>query len=236
MLKVFIGYDERQPVSYNVLQHSIIRNASQPVSITPLVLKQLPLKRVGLTPFTFSRFLVPYLCNYDGWALFLDIDMVAKGDIAELFAKANEEYSVMVSKNKLQFEWASAMLFNCSKCQILTPGYIEKADKLHLINWAAQSEIGDLPREWNHLVGYDKPRTDAKLIHYTQGVPCFPETETCEWAGLWNEEHGLTNSAMPWEYLMGPSVHAATLNGKRVPNFHIEPYIGAANDTTAIAV
>ncbi len=220
-LRVFIGFDHRQPVSYNVLQQSIFRNSSKPVSITALKLDQLPLERQGLTPFTFSRFLVPYLCNYEGWGLFLDIDMLVKGDISKLFELADDKYAVMVSKNNLRFEWASAMLFNCGHDanKILTPEYVEIADRLHQIAWCADDLIGDLPREWNHLVGYDEPRKDAHLIHYTQGIPCFPETLTSEYADEWHTEHKLTNSAAPWTTLMGQSVHAAELDGKMVPKF-----------------
>lgn len=224
VLKVFIGYDHRQSVSYNVLQQSIFRNSSKPVSITALVIDQLPIKRTGLTPFTFSRFLVPYLCHYEGWALFLDSDILVKGDIAELFSLADDKYTVMVSKNEKRFEWASVMLFNCDKCKVLTPEYIEKADGLHGINWAKEEEIGDLPREWNHLVGYDKPREEPKLIHYTQGNPCFPETIDSEHAQAWHDEHRITNSAIPWFELMGHSVHAAQLpNGQIVPKYKVEP-------------
>jgi len=75
VFKIFIGYDERQAVSYTTLQHSILETASGPVSVTPLILSTLPITRRGLTPFTFSRFLVPWLCNYQGHALFLDADM-----------------------------------------------------------------------------------------------------------------------------------------------------------------
>ena len=222
MLKVFIGYDHRQPIAYNVLQQSIFRNASVPVSVTALKIDQLPLKRTGLTPFTFTRFLVPYLCDYKGWGLFLDIDILVKGDIKELFSFADDRYTVMVSKNSIRFEWASVMLFNCEKNKILTPEYIEKADRLHQISWCGENEIGDLPREWNHLVGYDERRPDAKLIHYTQGVPCFPETNTSEYSDDWKSEHKLTNSAYPWIELMGQSVHAAMKDGKLVPKFVAE--------------
>lgn len=221
MLRIFIGFDERQPVSFNVLQQSIFMRSSVPVAITPLVLNQLPLKRCGLTPFTFSRFLVPYLCGYQGCALFLDIDMLVKGDIDELFKLYNDKYAVMVSKNEHRFEWASAMLFNCAhpsnKC--LTPAYVETAEGLHHIKWCKDEEIGDFPREWNHLVGYDKPRNDAKLVHFTQGIPCFPETLESEYSDEWHAEHKLTNSSVPWIVLMGNSVHAATKDGKRVPKF-----------------
>lgn len=219
MLKVFIGYDARQPVSYNVLQHSIISRSSQPVSITPLVLNQLPLKRQGLTPFTYSRFLVPYLNGFEGWALFLDADMLVLDDIAKLFEMADDRYSVMVVKNEHRFEWSSVMLFNCAKCKILQPAYIETADNLHGLGWANPDEIGGLPEEWNHLVGYDKPRDDAKLVHYTQGTPCFIETNTCEYADAWNQDYKRANYACAWSDLMGGSVHAVHVNGKPMPRY-----------------
>lgn len=224
MLKVFIGYDPRQPVSYNVLQQSIMRNSTKPVSITGLVLEQLPLKRTGLTPFTYTRFLVPYLCNYEGWGLFLDSDMLVEGDIAELFSYQDDRYSVMVSKNKHKFEWASVILYNCSKCKILTPEYIETAQKLHTMDWLLEGQIGNLPPEWNHLVGYDTPRENPKLVHFTQGNPCFPETIDSEHSEKWHAEHQFSNSAYPWIELMGPSVHAVKLqDGSVVPRYKVSP-------------
>src|SRR6185436_16452681 len=125
MLKVFIGYDDRQPLSANVLAHSINRRSSKPVSITMLDLKTLPIQRKGLTDFTYSRYLVPYLCNYEGWGLFLDSDMLVMADITELFELAKDEHSVMVVKNQMRFEWPSLMLFNAEKCKTLTPKYVE---------------------------------------------------------------------------------------------------------------
>lgn len=222
-LQVFVGFDERQPVSYSVLQSTIFTRSSKPVSITPIVLQQLPFTRRGLTPFTYSRFLTPWLCDYEGWALFLDIDIILQADIAELFALADDKYSVMVSKNKHKFEWASVILFNCAKNKILTPEYCDKADRLHQISWLQDHEIGDLPREWNHLVGYDKPRSDAKLVHYTQGIPCFEETIDSEYSEHWHNEHKWTNRSLPWVDLMGQSVHAVLENGKRVPRYKVEP-------------
>lgn len=224
--RIFIGYDHRQPVSYNVLQHSILRHAKKPVSITPLMLDTLPLKRQGLTPFTFSRFLVPYLCDFqECWALFLDIDMLLLDDINKLFEMADDKYAVMVSKNEHTFEWASAMLFNCAhpENKVLKPDYIEFAEKLHQIHWVRdKSAIGDLPREWNHLVGYDAPRDDAKLVHYTQGVPFYPETKESEYGEQWRHELKMLSSSMPWVSLMGNSVHATIHDGRLVPKFKVK--------------
>lgn len=206
VIRVFIGYDPRQPASYATFAHSLMVHSKQPIAITPLILETLPLKRVGLTPFTFSRFLVPYLCDYQGWALFADIDMMARADISELFELRDDRYAVMVSKNKLRFEWTSLMLFNCDKCRVLTPEYIGTAGGLHKVDWT--DHIGELPGEWNHLVGYDEPNPEAKLAHFTQGVPAFPETADSEFGDEWRKMASQAFSAQPWASLMGNSVHA----------------------------
>lgn len=207
MLKVFIGYDTRQPVAYQVLSHSIYKRSSAPVSITPLVLSQLPIKRRGLTEFTYSRYLVPWLCGYSGRALFLDADMLCLGDIKELFDITDTNCrDVCVVKNKERFEWPSLMLFNNSRCQILTPEYIEK-EKPQTFEWAVNGVCG-LPDEWNHCVGYDKENPKAKLVHFTAGIPCFPETQSCEFSKEWNQEAFSSTSSVGWKELMGNSVHA----------------------------
>ena len=237
-LPIYIGWDHRQPISYNVLQHSILRRSGQPCSICPLVLGTLPLDRVGLTPFTFSRYLVPWLQGFEGWALFMDADILVLGDISELFDLADDKYAVMVSKNPRQFEWASVMLFNCGhpENKKLTPEWVaDKNSNPFKFGWLGnglESDlVGDLPREWNHLVGYDEPRNDAKLVHYTMGIPPFPETEMCEYAQAWKEEHQTMNAAVPWVQLMGNSVHATHLpDGRALPHFHPDVKNAAAAD------
>ena len=210
-LDVFIGYDHRQPVSFAVLVHSILETASQPVAIHPLVRPTLPMTREGLTPFTFSRFLTPYLMGFRGKALFLDIDTMLRGDIAELFAMDMCGKAVLVSKNKLKFEWASVMLFDCAhpSLRVLTPESVDNPETagLHSLSFLYDEEVGDLPGEWNHLVGYDEPK-DAKLVHFTQGVPAYPETKDCEYAGDWMACLKRGVSTLSWKELMGRSVHA----------------------------
>lgn len=206
MLRIFIGYDDRQAVSYHVLCASIMKHASQPVAITPLVLPTLPMKRRGLTPFTFSRFICPYLCGFYGRSLFLDADMMLRADIAELFSFTGD-FDVAVVQNKMRFEWSSVMLFNNERCKILTPEYIDDlAGNPMKMGWS--QSIGALPPEWNHLVGYDTPNPDAKLVHFTQGVPAWPETMQCEHAGEWRSTVLELIQAKPWAEIMGNSVHA----------------------------
>lgn len=221
MDRIFIGYDKRQPVTYNVLQQSIVAQASRPLSITPMHIEQLPMAREGWSPFSYSRFLVPYLCGFKGWAAFMDCDMLMNGDIAELFDLADDKYAVMVSKNEDRIKWSSMMLFNCGhrKNKVLTPKYLEGASRIHEMNWIPDKLIGAVPRAWNHIVGYDVENPDAKLIHYTQGVPLYQETVGCEHSTLWHGFHRMLNFTKPWVELMGDSGHSVQCEHRRLPKF-----------------
>jgi hypothetical protein len=214
MINVFIGYDPREAVAFSVLAHSIEASASEPVSITPLRLSQLkkvltrerhPLQS---TDFSFSRFLVPYLSGYSGWSVFMDCDMLMRDDIANLWRLREERCAVMVVKHdhvpketvkflgepQSKYEkknWSSVMLFNNGRCRALTPEYVNTASglELHQFKWLTDDGlIGALPDRWNHLVGYNAPRRDAALVHYTQGGPYFPGYAQCEYADEWRQQ------------------------------------------------
>lgn len=215
--QVFIGLDPRQAIAFTVASMSVINSTNTPVAINPLIYSSLPLTIKGLTPFTWSRFLVPWLCGFKGWAAFLDADVFARGDINELFNLADDKYAVMVSDSasgQLSFERAAVMLFNCAHPdnQILTPELVNMQDQpdkrvgLHAVKWT--QNVGTFSGTWNHLVGYMQPNPDAQLVHFTQGVPCWPETVDSEHAPEWHDMAKVAFSAQPWASLMGTSVHA----------------------------
>jgi lipopolysaccharide biosynthesis glycosyltransferase len=197
MIRLFIGYDKVESIAYHTMVQSIINTTSVPVSITPVKMSMLPEYTRSRDPkqsneFSFTRFLVPYLCDYEGWAIFMDCDMFIRTDLKELWKLRDPTKSVQVVKHdytpKTQTKflgaiqhpyprknWSSVMLFNCEKCRTLTPGYVNTAAPadLHRMKWA--EEIGELPVEWNHLVGeYDK-NPNASNVHWTIGGPYFNE-------------------------------------------------------------
>ncbi len=215
-IRIFVGYDPDEALAFSVFAHSIHRRASVPVSIQPVMLSQSkgfydrardPLQS---TDFAFTRFLVPYLCGYQGWALFCDCDMICRADIAELWARRDGRRVVQVvqrdeygmTEQGLKFlgrpqtpyrrkNWSSVMLFNCSQCTRLTPELVAEVPGLYLhqFEWILHDDdLGALPREWNHLVGVDAPNPDAKLVHYTLGMPFFNGWKECEFAPEWREE------------------------------------------------
>lgn len=213
-IRVFIGYDGREAAAFSVLSHSIHARSSRPVSITPVMLSELQavFKRernpLQSTDFSFSRFLVPYLCDFRGWAIFMDCDMLARDDIARLWELREERYAVQVVKHvhvpkedtkflgavQTKYEkknWTSVMLMNCAQCTALTPEYVNRASglELHQFKWLEGDPlIGEIPSAWNHLVGYDAPRADASLVHFTIGGPYFDAYRDCEYAREWFDE------------------------------------------------
>lgn len=231
MKRVFIGVDPRQWLAYTVAAHSLMVTSSVPVAVTPLIYSQLPVKRKGLTEFTFTRYLVPWLCDYKGSALFIDADTLTIGDIAELPWDSEHAVSVVPHDRvsveghdvNVRFERASVMQFNCEKCTSLTPEYIETGAP-QSFEWA--SSVGDLPKEWNHLVGYDAP-APAKLVHFTQGIPCFDETSADEYAKEWQCALSAATHTCSWAEIMGPSVHA---------RFKVNPVKGYLSPFSRMAV
>lgn len=216
-IPIFIGYDPREAIAYHVCANSIIRQSSVPVAITPLALNNLKeyteTHTDGSNQFIYSRFLVPYLMNYHGWAIFIDGDMIVRGDIAELWAMRNNSCDVMVVKhdyktrmtekylgskneNYPRKNWSSVIMWNCSNHpnRRLTPEFVQKAigAELHRFSWIDDKRIGELPREWNWLPDEFGPNPDAKLLHYTLGTPCFHEFATTPQGSEWHQERILT--------------------------------------------
>jgi lipopolysaccharide biosynthesis glycosyltransferase len=210
MINLYVGYDEREAIAYHVFCHSVIKNTSIPVKITPLVLSQL--KEFNEThqdrsnDFVYSRFLTPYLNEFNGWAIFVDGDMICQADLKELIGMADPNKALMVVKHDYQTKasikylgninenyprknWSSVILWNCShpKHKILTPEFVsnQTGKFLHRFSWLDDNDIGELPVEWNWLACEYEKNADAKLIHYTLGTPCFKDFKDTDMAEIW---------------------------------------------------
>lgn len=215
MVRIYIGYDPREAVAYHVLMHSIVKRSSLPVEVTPIALSNLKREMwrernpLQSTDFSFSRFLTPYLSDYEGWAIFMDCDILCLDDIAKLWDLRDDKWSVMCTKHdhrpkedkkflgevQTKYEkknWSSVMMFNCPKCKALTPDYVNTASglELHRFRWLGDDNlIGDIPLSWNHLVGYsEKPKEGISMLHYTEGGPYFEDYKNSEFAAEWFAE------------------------------------------------
>lgn len=250
---IFIGYTPEESVAYHVLEHSIRKHATMPVSITPLSRNNLlPIfSRERLanesSDFSFSRFLPPYLCHYQGWSMYMDCDMLFRVDIAELVALCNphsawyksvycvkHEYAPTAGEKFLgainepypRKNWSSLMLFNNMRCKRLTPEAVNEATGpyLHRFQWTTDDQIGGLGPEWNHLVGEYLPNPEAKNYHFTLGGPYFPDYDGCEGSDEWWANFGEMTHAQT-SHLCGKTevIRSLATNGRNGRPFRFAP-------------
>ena len=223
MIRLFVGYDPNEAAGYHTFCHSVITRASEPVSITPIIKNQFSEwnregESNGATEFSFSRFLVPYLCKYRGHAIFVDgADMLCLGDIAELWALRDFSKSVQVVQHEAyqpeevkmwnqenraypRKNWSSVMIINCEyhHAYELTPENVAKKSGswLHQFEWVqSEKRIGALPPEWNVLVGHQTNK-NAKLLHFTNGLPEVYPLNGIE-DEMWDKERSAMNHVTP---------------------------------------
>jgi lipopolysaccharide biosynthesis glycosyltransferase len=217
-IPVFVGYDPREAIAYHTCVNSIIRNSSRPVAIVPVALNLFreysETHTDGSNHFIYTRFLVPYLMDYQGWAIFIDGDMIVRGDIAELWDLKDYTKDVMVVKHDYKTRmtekylgsanedyprknWSSVILWNCKALRnwALTPEFVQKSTGafLHRFSWIDDDRVGELPKEWNWLDVEYEYNPFAKLVHYTLGTPCFHEfADQGDFCDDWHKERMLT--------------------------------------------
>ena len=211
MIKLFCGYDTRESIGFHIFIASVLENTSTPVSFIPIT-KSL-LNRHGTNTFTYSRFLIPSLCDHEGWAIYADAsDMLCMADISELWRLKDHYKAVQVVKhdymtkhprkylgtsmeapneNYPRKNWSSLILWNCGhfKNRILTTEYVSTKPgvDLHRFSWLDDELIGGLHSEWNWLVGEYHHNDQAKILHYTLGMPGFAKYRQCDHSTEWHD-------------------------------------------------
>lgn len=225
-IRVFLGYDPNEAGGYHACAHSIMTHATSPVSIQPIALNQIPEwkrdnpnDKPGATNFSFARFLVPYLCGYQGHAIFMDgADMLVTRDITELWDMRDiysavqcvqiPKYEVETTKMWNQRnewyprkQWSAVTLWNCGHYhnRVLTPEFVAKASgaDLHRFSWLTDDRVGSLPMEWNHLVDAFPREGMPAVLHYTYGLPTIHEYKDEEAVDKWYEERAKMNYVTP---------------------------------------
>lgn len=220
-IRIVIGFDQREAVAYHTFCQSILERSSQPVSFTPLALgtfnEYVEKHTDGSNAFIYSRFLTPWLMDYQGWAIFADGDMICLSDIGELWAMRDESKAVLVAKHDYKTKacekylgnknqdyprknWSSVILWNCAhpSNRCLTPQYVMEntGSHLHRFAWLDDPLIGEIPKEWNWLTTEYPDNYQAKLLHYTLGTPCFKDYMKSEMAELWHAAHERANQGV----------------------------------------
>jgi lipopolysaccharide biosynthesis glycosyltransferase len=234
---VFIGWDPREDEAYKVCKHSIVRKTADPrieihtLRLNTLIEQGLYTRKFTVsdsgqkidlldgkpfsTEFSFSRFFVPKLMNYKGWALFVDCDFLFLNSLKDLDQYLDEKYAVIcvhhnynpsetvkmdgVKQEKyFRKNWSSFVLWNCSHPanKALTAELVNSSTGsfLHRFGWLEDSMIGEVSEEWNWLEGHSSKEIKPKAIHYTRGGPWFDHYKDVAYADLWLKEQALLNN------------------------------------------
>tara|TARA_B100001029_G_C15020203_1_gene430025 strand:+ start:632 stop:1333 length:702 start_codon:yes stop_codon:yes gene_type:complete len=218
-INFFIGYDPKEDIAYRICKYSLLKRASTTVKVFSLKLDELIAKKLytrtvdplASTQFTYSRFLVPKLMNYTGWAVFCDCDFIFLDDVNNLIKNLDDSKAVYCvqhdytpkEKHKMDGQkqtiyprknWSSFILFNCShpSTKNLTVETVnsENGAYLHQFKWCKNEEIGKLDERWNWLEGWTSNHNNNKpfAVHYTRGGPWFSEWQDVEYAKEWINE------------------------------------------------
>jgi len=215
----FIGYDPKEDIAYRVCKQSLLNRST--IKIKAFALKQFELQSMGFymrdkdplasTEFTYTRFLIPALMDYKGWAVFCDCDILFLSDIKNLFSDLSDGKAIYCvkhdytpkEKHKMdgrqqtvypRKNWSSFIIFNCShpanKKLTIDLANKESGSYLHQFKWLEDNQIGDLDERWNWLEGWTSNHNSKKpfAVHYTRGGPWFNEWKDVEYADLWNDE------------------------------------------------
>ncbi len=236
--RIFIGWDSREDAAYKVCRHSLERrNSNLSNKITRLNLEDLRANdfyrrsfsvnangqkiddidgRPFSTDFSFSRFLVPSLMNYEGWAIFVDCDFLFLTDIAQLNQYLDSKYAAICvhhnyhptetlkmdgvrQERYFRKNWSSFVLWNCGHPanRVLTTDIVntQTGAYLHKFGWLEDSMIGSLPEEWNWLEGHSSKAIKPKAIHYTRGGPWFENYRDVDYADLWIREYEIMTAS-----------------------------------------
>lgn len=227
-LKIFIGFDHREQIASTIAEYSIRVRTKSELDIQ--FLNHRKLRAMGCfrrpwlidgktggftdiidakpfsTEFSHTRFLVPYLCGYKGWALFMDADMIFQSNIMKLFDLREERFAVMCVKHKhnppenkikmdgrLQYQyyrknWSSFVLWNCGHHlnKSVTPEFVNTSSgsDMHAFSWIADSHmIGSLPSGYNYISG-----VSPKLGYGENGKQMFPDVIHYTEGGPWFPE------------------------------------------------
>jgi len=224
---IWVGFDHREASAFAVCRDSIQRRLTLPIPVHGIVLKDLQMQQYYTRPtltmngrlfdpisdapmsteFAISRFFTPILA-VEGWALFMDCDMLVRTSLVRLFESLNPKYALYCVKHKhepteslkmdnqvqlhyARKNWSSFCIFNCDhpsmrKLTVTMLNTLPGRD-LHRFCWLEDDEIGELGPEWNYLVDETKADVEPKVLHFTKGGPWMKGYEDVAYAEEWDE-------------------------------------------------
>ena len=229
LVRVFVGADRSQALAVDVLAYSIRRHTDMKVDVVSMADVILPepqdIRQGSRTNFSFTRFAIPALCNYQGRAIYMDADMQVFKDIRGLWEvpfEGREKIQILEdipeefqpkegqlgapSRRKKQ---SSVMVLDCSKLNWVAEDIISGLEGrytydelLSEICILEPDEIGwRVPWVWNSLETYIEGTT--ALTHYTDMFiqPWVSNQNPIGWVWINEVRRMLSEGALNWSQI-----------------------------------
>lgn len=191
MIKVFVGCaaNHEDAESQAVLEYTLRKHTSEKINIVWMKQSHEPHSMfytdggdqgwntsLWATPFSGFRWAIPWLCNYEGKAIYMDSDVIVMSDIAELWSTEFEPGKIVVAKGKGASWRYCVSLWDCAAAKTHLPHIdaIRTNANSHknLCKYMASNPqlVQAFESNWNCLDGEkykDLYDPDIKAIHYT---------------------------------------------------------------------
>ena len=178
-IRIYVGATEAETLPCKVLEYSIRKHASMSVEVFPLCHAQIDIpqpkqpKNQPRTPFSFQRFLIPALTNYQGRAIYLDSDMLLFDDIRNLWSVPFHGADLLaVHQSDVSQPQFSVMLLNCDSLSWDIKEIVRELDRGALSYEQLMFEMAvatnvraAIEPRWNSLEHFAEEET--ALLHYT---------------------------------------------------------------------
>lgn len=212
-LRIFIGYDTKEPVAFHVLTHSILTRASGPVEIIPLV--QSALREQGLytrergatesTEFSMTRFLVPALSEYKGISVFMDCDMLCLTDMYELVGEViKQRHADAVARRA----WDTNPIGDCPRGKAVLVCQHDYSPTT-TVKFLGQVNTPYPRKNWSSVMVFDNSRCRALT---PERVNSLSGLELHRFSWLNDDEVG--SLPLEWNWLVGEYSAVTLENGK----------------------
>ncbi len=195
-IKIFIGSEPKTLIAQKVLEFSLLEQLKGNRKIEFCDLSsddnwtqktEKGLHAVLGTGFSLLRWDVPRRCNYEGYAIYLDADILALCDVGKLWQAdvdyPNEDASIWCTYQPSKWftdptPETSVMFIDCKKAKYDLPTMAEIIDYFSRHDDSKREQYikymrglqnnyppQQIPTNWNHL---NVREADTKLLHYTK--------------------------------------------------------------------
>lgn len=186
-IRVFVGCSANgeDAEAQAMLEYTLAKNTRRVVSINWMKLSRDPASpwysnpaknegwntRGWATPFSAFRWAIPHVCNYEGKAIYMDVDQILMADIGDLWDQPHPGNKALLTKDQ---KHSCVILFDNARMKPMLPTFdaLRRTEGLYRqVRNNVGSATAPFKGNWNCLDGENYSSLadpDIKIIHFTK--------------------------------------------------------------------